>query len=443
MLHRIITLAVLLPHMLFAQHKITGTFSPSGDYTMVLLYKVTPTISEYINNAKVNEKGVFEFQLDSTATKGMYRIVYAVPQEDYNFDVIYSGKEDIELSFNSETGVKFLKSSENRMLESYTNSMSMITGSIGKFYREDGENAKALKAIFKTQRDAQSSFEDLSKETLAHPFILNNKRYIPNTFLDEKSYADSLRVHYFDHIDFNSTALQSSGFLEEKMLNYIFGVTQESLTEAENYKINIDTFYNEVKNISPQIKRILLVDVWEQMRDLGFDNVANYISDTYLLAIAKSLNDTALVEELTLFKNTSIGQKAPDFSFDVLKNNQPITTTLSNFNSADTYILVFWSSVCSHCLKEMPKLYKFTRPKTHVKVLAIGLESEPYPWKDVIFSYPNFIHIYGEGKWDNAIGNKYAVKATPTYFILNKDKEIIRKPSNFEALKAFVEDSTQ
>ena len=44
----------------------------------------------------------------------MYRIVYAAPQEDYNFDIIYNGKEDVEFTFNSETGVHFLKSSENK-----------------------------------------------------------------------------------------------------------------------------------------------------------------------------------------------------------------------------------------------------------------------------------------------------------------------------------------
>ena len=71
-----------------------GVFYPAKDYNFALLYKVGPTISDYITNAEIAEDGSFEFKLDSTSTKGMYRVVYAVPQEDYNFDVIYNGKED-------------------------------------------------------------------------------------------------------------------------------------------------------------------------------------------------------------------------------------------------------------------------------------------------------------------------------------------------------------
>ena len=113
---RLLLIALLLPSLLLAQHTIKGVFSPAKDFNFALLYKVTPTLSDYVSNAEIQEDGSFEFKLDSTNTKGMYRLVYAVPQEDYNFDIIYNGKEDIELIFNSETGVEFIKSSENKLL---------------------------------------------------------------------------------------------------------------------------------------------------------------------------------------------------------------------------------------------------------------------------------------------------------------------------------------
>jgi len=46
--------------------------------------------------------------------------------------------------------------------------------------------------------------------------------------------------------------------------------------------------------------------------------------------------------------------------------------------------------------------------------------------------------VLGLGKWDNEIGNKYGVKETPTYFVLDKAKHIIDKPYDFEALKVFL-----
>lgn len=437
---RLLYLIAFLPSFLFAQHSLKGTFSPAKEYNFALLYKVTPTLSEYVANAEVDkETGTFEFQLDSTKTKGMYRIVYAVPQEDYNFDVIYNGKEDIELTFNSETGVTFQKSIENKLLASYTNSMSMVTQSIGNFFRSESKKTKALKAIFKTQQDTQNEFEKAAQGMTALEFIKANKPFTPNEFEDLDTYKNQLKAHYFDYVDFNNPTLQSSSFLEEKMLNYVFGMSSETDDDATNYKNNIKVFCDALKIAPYGVQRILLVDLWEQMADLGFESVANYISDNYLMTVAKALNDKELVAGLTIFKTLSIGKKAPDFSLKIKKEGKLIDTQLSKLDVAENYIVVFWSSTCSHCLDEIPQLKTFvnTLDKGLVKVVAIGLEDEPYKWKDLTYRYPNFIHVYGEGKWDNKIGNDYNVSATPTYFILNKDKKIISKPESFKALQAF------
>lgn len=441
MLNRIIVLVVLLPTFLFAQHTIKGIFSPAKDYNVALLYKATPTISEYVTNAEIKEDGSFQFHLDSTATKGMYKLVYAVPQEDYNFDIIYNGEEDITLTFNSETGVKFTSSLENKLLASYTNSMSMVTQSIGNFYRQQSKDTTALKAIFKTQRDTQLRFEKAAKGTIALQFIKANKPYIPNKFEDVKTYIKNLETHYFDYVDFNNKTLQSSSFLEERMLNYVFGMTLETLDEEANFKRNIDVFCNAMKMVPNKIKRILLLGLWQQMSDLGNESVANYISETYLIDIALALNDQQLVKDLLLFKRISIGEQASDFSFEIEKDKKIITKKLSELNGAENYIIVFWSSTCSHCLDEIPQLHDFVKSqeKGKVKVLAIGLEEEPNKWKDLTYSYPEFIHVYGKGKWDNEIGNDYGVTATPTYFILDKGKHIIEKPEDIEAVKLFLE----
>nr|WP_262922222.1 TlpA disulfide reductase family protein [Algibacter sp. L4_22] len=157
------------------------------------------------------------------------------------------------------------------------------------------------------------------------------------------------------------------------------------------------------------------------------------------MPVAKSLNDKDLIDGLTLFKNTSIGRKAPDFTLEIKKDKKLVKTQLSALDIAQTYVVVFWSSTCSHCLDEIPQLQSFVQSldKGLVQVVAVGLEDDPYKWKDLTYSYPSFIHVYGEGKWDNKIGNDYGVTATPTYFILDKDKKIISKPEDFKVLQAF------
>ncbi|GAA4890543.1 hypothetical protein GCM10023311_13470 [Flaviramulus aquimarinus] len=440
MFKRLLFITVLCPGLLAAQHSIKGVFSPAKNYNIALLYKVTPTISDYISNAEIKADGRFEFQLDSTATKGIYRLVYAVPQEDYNFDIIYNGKEDIELSFNSETGVAFKKSAENKLLAAYTNSMSMVTQSIGNYFSQESKDTTALKVIYKTQRDTQLNFEEAAKASLALEFIKANKPYIPEQVEDVETYINNLKTHYFDYVDFNNQTLQSSSFLEEKMLNYVFGMSSESKNDVANYKKNIDVVYTAMENAPNEVKRILLFDLWQQMADLGFESVANYIAENYLMDIAVSLNDQELLHALILYKNISRGNEAPDFDLEIKENDKLVTKKLSQLQGAENYVVVFWSSGCSHCLDEIPQLKAFVQSKEKdlIQVVAVGLEDESYKWKDLTYSYPNFIHVYGEGKWDNEIGDAYGVTATPTYFVLDKDKKIISKPENIEELKLFL-----
>lgn len=422
-----------------AQHAIKGVFSPAEDYEVALLYKVTPTVSKYITNSEVKKDGSFQFKLDSTVTKGMYRIVYGAPQEDFNFDVIYNTKEDVVLTFNSETGVAFQSSTENKLLASYTSSMSMVTNSISKYFKGQSKDTMALKSIFKTQREAQANYEKLGKGTMALNFIKANKPYIPKVFEDVHTYVSNLESHYFDHVDFNNTTLQSSNFLEQRMLNYVFGITAKDLDEVANYKKNIDVFCAAMKNAPAEVKRILLVNLWQQMVDLKQERVANHISENHLIPIAKGLNDTELVNSLTLFRNISFGQKAPDFSFEISENGKKVSKKLSELHTAKQYVIVFWSSTCSHCLNEIPQLESYIKnqPKNSIKVVAIALEDEGSNWKEVIKKFPDFIHVYGKGKWDNKIGDAYGVTSTPTYFVLDKDKRIVAKPYDIEALKSY------
>lgn len=439
---RILFLIALLPSILLAQNTIKGKFSPAKDYNFALLYKVKPTLSDYVSNAEIQEDGSFEFKLDSTNTKGMYRLVYGVPQEDYNFDIIYNGKEDIELTFNSETGVEFKKSTENKLIASYTNSMSMVTQSIGNYFSQESKDTIALKAIFKTQKETQENFENATKDTIALEFIKANKPYIPQQVQDVKTYINNLKTHYFDHVDFNNKTLQSSNFLEERMLNYVFGMSSDSKDELENYKENIDVVYSYMKDAPNEVQRILLFDVWQQMSDLGFESIANYIAENYLMDIAVSLNDQELLHALILYKNISKGNVAPDFDIEIKEKDKLVEKKLSELQGSENYIIVFWSSTCSHCLDEVPQLQTLVKSleKDKVKVIAIGLEDEPYRWKDLTYTYSEFIHVYGEGKWDNKIGDDYGVTATPTYFILDKDKKIISKPIDFKDLKAYYQE---
>jgi peroxiredoxin len=376
--------------------------------------------------------------LDSTASSGMYKLVYAIPEEEYNFDIIYNAKEDVEFKFNTETGISYQKSIENQLVTSYTKSMSLISQDIGNYFVEDSNDSLVLKDIFKNQRKTQSKFETDAKGTIAYHFIKANKPYIPKKYETYDEYINNLKIHFFDHVNFNDTILQSSNFLIERTLNYVFGITTEDKDEASNYITNIDEVNKALKSAKPIIKQKILEVLWQQMADAGYDSVANHISDKYLGQIAKQLNNTELLNRMALFKSLSIGNKAPDFTLRIKQGEEFVSKQLSEIDLAENYIVLFWSSMCSHCLDEIPQLQSHVKklPKGKIKVIAIGLEDVAENWKKEAIKYPEFLHVLGLNKWENKIAKSYNVKATPTYFLLNKDKKIIAKPFDFEVLEA-------
>ena len=437
MFKKIVFVIMLMPIFTMAQHTIKGNFSPASDYEFAILYQVLPTTSLYIANTQIDEKGDFEFQLDSTITSGMFRLVYAIPQEEFNFDIIYNAKEDVSLTFNTETGVAFKSSVENTLVNSYTTSMSMVSQSVGSFYRQQSTDSLALAAIFNTQRETQVEYEKAAQGTIGLEFIKANKPYIPETFEDLTTYINNLKTHFFDYVDFDNEILQSSNFLIERTLNYVFGMTAKEGDEVATYKKNIDEVYAVMKDANPIIKSILLEVLWQQMVDANFEDIANYIAETYLIEIAIALDDKELVNGLILFKSLSIGNKAPEFNVEIEESGTKAEVSLYDLDNAEKYVVVFWSSTCGHCLAEIPQLQAYVNAleEGKIKVIAVGLENEPSLWEKEIAKYPEFIHVLALGKWSNEIGKSYNVTSTPSYYVLNKEKKIIAKPYDFEAFK--------
>jgi thiol-disulfide isomerase/thioredoxin len=105
----------------------------------------------------------------------------------------------------------------------------------------------------------------------------------------------------------------------------------------------------------------------------------------------------------------------------------------------ENYVLVFWSSTCGHCLRELPALHKRLKNNTSIKVIAIGLEDDDIYWKMESEKLEDFEHAIALGKWDSEYADLYGIVSTPSYFILDKDKHIIAKPENDKGVIEFLE----
>ncbi len=425
---KLLYLAFVFPILLSAQ-TIKGTFSPAKDFKYAFLYKSTPTGAEYINRGQLDSLGKFEIKLDSTVLPGIYKIVYNVPPQNNYFDIFYDGKESIDLTFSREKGLEFNESEENKLWHSYIKSRGMIDETIYSYYDKNEKDEEGYMAIMKTLKDTQAAYEESTKDRLIKDFIAANKPYIPSVYEDLDTYNLNVKNNFLKNVDFGNPLLQSSNVLDDKVIAYAFNAGIQGTNS--DYKKNIDVIHNTIKHNDLNIKQRLFQILWFRFSSINNQVLADYISDNYLMAIAKEANNQQLIDTLIAHKNTAIGALAPNF--DLIENDT--NSSLHDLNGADNYLLVFWSSTCPHCLNELPTVKKLTEENPNLKVIAFGLENDEMGWSKTIKDYPSFLHVLGLKKWKNPIVKTYGVAGTPQYFILNKDKTIKSKPYSIEDLE--------
>jgi len=420
MTQRLLLLIFFIPLFSIGQNTISGSFTPAENYKWGLLYRITPTNDRYTTDTKIDE-GKFSIKMDSSMVAGMYRFVYAVPPEENNFEFIYNGKEDIELSFSETEGLTFISSEENKVWSEYQAEVIPLNYEIAKRYGENPTDSLTIISLVSRQKEAQERFEKTSENLISGSFIRASRPYMPTSFEESKVYFKHNKEAYFDAIDASDLTLQKSRFLLDQCFYYI-----------EN-KEDIDTVATFLKGASTEYQKSILLNIWQAFVNLDDPQKANYLSRKHLSPLAKELKETTLVNMLFTYESLSVGATAPNFSW---KLEDGSTQWFHELTGSEHYILVFWSSSCPHCLQELPKLQNKIQefPKNKYQVVAFGLEDDIYSWKNESLRLAEFLHIPGMGKWQNEVAKIYNISQTPTYFLLDKDKKIIAKPDELDGL---------
>lgn len=431
MAKKLLFLFLLAPIITLAQHTLTGNFIPKEAFNWAIMYEIQGTKVQYAKDGKVSD-GVFTVALDSTVSKGMYRIVYGLPQEVKNFDFIYNGQENVEFTFSEEEGINFSNSVENKKWQFYQSEMRKIQEKIDTVLSGTPESHEKVAPLLEWQKEVQASYEKGTDSLMISSFIKASRPYIPSSFKTKTSYLDGQRATYFTHIDVTNSTLQNSTFILEK--------TQEYIEKKED----TDDVAAFLKPAAVEYQKFILLQIWEAAVKNEDAATANYLSQKHLTPLAQTLEDKELIDRLFLYESLSPGAKAPDFTWEFQKDEKLVVQTLHEYDVAEYYVIVFWSSNCSHCLGELPKLQKFVQylPKNEYKVIAIGLEDNKYEWKNETYRYPEFEHVLGLGKWENEIGNRYNISKTPTYFLLDSEKRIVMKPESLDQLMQKVSGTT-
>ena len=158
-----------------------------------------------------------------------------------------------------------------------------------------------------------------------------------------------------------------------------------------------------------------------------------------LIAILGALN--------YLLNNPSKGEKAPDFTTELVNgNNYSLSNSKGNY-----VILYFWGSWCSPCLRNAPKLVQLNEKyksktfglESKLDIITIALEKKGEKWKKVVdkfgFKWEYQIVQYHNLVLSSSIANNYGVFNIPSTFLINPTGNIVLSKTSFLEIEQYLD----
>lgn len=432
-----------------SQNSITGIVSPKNDLvTRVILYQLKGAKQVYVSNSKI-DNDQFKLEIPQGNEAGMYRLSFT--PAGFGFADFLFNHENISLKFDSHNlsnSLVFLTSEENKSYANYlvetTNVKQKLDSLQIVFFglKDKKQDEITIDLYAKTlnhYHKIQSEYETKTDGKLANHLIKSGRNYFaPTLFTSPQEYLNSVKQHYFDFTNFNNPVLMNAAFFGEKAIEYVFYLNVSDDLQVQNalYKNAINEVMQKVGGNNEVKSEILtsLIYAFEQFENLA---MAGFVIDEFYNKLPANLKDEALIDDMQSKIKLAIGNKAPEIIWEESGAQKKLSQL--NVSGSENYVLVFWSTTCSHCLQEIPKLYEFSLGNKALHVVAVALEDNDKAYVPFAKKLTSWTNILGLKKWENETAKAYNISSTPTYFILDKDKKIIAKPEHFEDVKAYFE----
>ena len=440
MLKKLIVVLFIATLSVNAQDTIRVKINPVGQFKKVMVYSVIGASQNYIANASLVDD-TFKVAIPNGTVSGMYRLYFDV--NNGYFDFIYN-QESVSFTIDAdapETSAIFDVSDENKVYQSYLNSIQSQQYKVDSiqyaYFNPDqkptliGQYTTELNKLY----ELQESYEKEAEGKMALDFIKSNEKYYhPEIVASIQEYLELSKTHFFDYIDFYNQHLMQSSFFVDKAIEYVFYMNgaEDKEVDIQLKKDAIEKTLLEVgENFKPKSEILnSLIYAFAGQQDV---DMTHYILEKYYTQLPDDYKSNTFVDQINGMLKTAIGAVAPEITWQ----EGAVEMKLSDLSLAQKYVVVFWSTGCSHCLIEIPKLYDFTSTFSNVKVVAVALEENDGDYIEITKTMSDWIHVLGLGKWENKYVEMYDIVSTPTYFVLDADKKIIAKPKDIDELEHY------
>jgi peroxiredoxin len=391
------------------------------------------------------------FTMSDYAQPGMYRIL---PENALSQSRRNAPTSTLDFIFNHENvsiqtvfpwiqdSLNVLESKENKVFYGFLDQenklqvkLDLLQNMLIQYPAEDELYGSLVKRYNSLQKEKLSLIRqtcDTYKDSFAAALIAMHKTPFLDPLMSEAEQQEYARQHYFDSLDYSNSDLIHSNAYTHTIVRYLMLYRNPALSqhELENEFMKASDVILKNTGKNPEVYDFVLNYLLEGFERLKMDNVLKYIADHYMNTVCTTDESSTLLRRMGSYSRLAVGMQAPDIS---IRNSLDREIRLSAIERS--YVLVvFWASWCPNCEEMMPKLNAWYRSRSlDLEILAVSLDTTEANWNKAIENFGlNFLNGCDLKGWSGKAASDYSVYATPSLFLLDRNRIILAKPVSYD-----------
>jgi len=436
---------------------VKGKFIGNTKYAKVLMKKFE--VGNFPVGGAVIKNDSFKIVLPPNIPTGVYRFQYAIGEGERYIDVIINGKEkNIHFTLNAKDDIalpEFLGSYENQQWYEYLlnnrnqlERISLLNQFINAYPNMDAEIVKAAEKEWEMEKmlyfQTLNEFKTQMIGTWAYEMVANRPYYFSNPKEDLRIQDYEKREHFWDGFNASNPQLLNTPLYTEHILNYLrywmnpnmnFSVEEKTNGFKRAVDVIIRKFAGNEQTHAFAYKYLTL-----GFKEIGEEEVLQYLDENYKNLAVQCFDEfekNEFEKRMEGYAAMKVGNIAPNFEINRISPSGLLEGikggSLYKVN-ADKTLIVFWSSSCPHCMEEMPQLNEWAANQKNIQVIAVSLDTDTSIHAQSIKKFSNVIHTCDYKGWDTEAATMCYIAATPTFILLDKDKKVLGKYSDFQQL---------
>lgn len=333
---------------------------------------------------------------------------YLIHKNIFNsFSFVFLNTQNLLASDSNKQYLKnlsiFIQQQQKQFLKSSVFSVDTVKSTYVSWYIQQEEN-------FKTINEIVSLYPNADISTYINHF--RNYNFKDKRFENAGLIDRIFETHFF--LLQNHYSQKQEDFVKQIQL------TIDALLEATE---NQDIYFNGIANT---LFNYFLKNSYNQFADL----VATKITQQKKLSIYPTLE-----KKIQFFTKIKIGKTVPNIVFDSLflvkKTDEPVQ---SLYGLQRKYkIIIFGASWCDACSQELSNTIQWydSWKQKGAECMFIALDTEQVAFKQFVRQLPYIAYCDYRG-WESIPAKEYAINASPTILVLDKDNKLIDNPKSVQ-----------